>query len=180
MLIDAMKSAGPKMIVSTRGDAVAIASTLIRPSAFSICASIPIRPTSRPTDLLDLGQQQVEGDDLLGGLHLRQHDAVEVGAGALDDLDHVAVRPLRRPVVDPDDADLVAPAAGVERLDDGAAGVDLGDRRDRVLQVEEDLVGVEALGLLQEARVRARAPQGTSGVIAASSGMDASSRLDCR
>ena len=46
MLIEAMKSAGPKMIVSTRGDAVAIASTLIRPSAFSICASIPIFPTS--------------------------------------------------------------------------------------------------------------------------------------
>ncbi len=46
MLIEAMKSAGPKMIVSTRGDAVAIASTLIRPRAFSICASIPIRPTS--------------------------------------------------------------------------------------------------------------------------------------
>ena len=49
MLIDAMKSAGPKMIVSTRGLAVAMASTLIRPSAFSICASMPIRPTSRPT-----------------------------------------------------------------------------------------------------------------------------------
>ena len=46
MLIEAMKSAGPKMIVSTRGDAVAIASTLVRPSAFSICASIPIFPTS--------------------------------------------------------------------------------------------------------------------------------------
>ena len=46
MLIEAMKSAGPKMIVSTRGDAVAIASTLIRPSAFSICASMPILPTS--------------------------------------------------------------------------------------------------------------------------------------
>ena len=41
-----MKSAGPKMIVSTRGDATAISSTLIRPSAFSICASMPIWPTS--------------------------------------------------------------------------------------------------------------------------------------
>ncbi len=46
MLIDAMKSAGPKMIVSTRGDAVAIAFTFVRPSAFSICASMPILPTS--------------------------------------------------------------------------------------------------------------------------------------
>ena len=46
MLIEAMKSAGPKMIVSTRGDAAAIALTLVSPSAFSICASMPIRPTS--------------------------------------------------------------------------------------------------------------------------------------
>ena len=46
MLMLAMKSAGPKMIVSTRGDAFAIASTSMRPRAFSICASMPIRPTS--------------------------------------------------------------------------------------------------------------------------------------
>ena len=44
MLIEAMKSAGPKMIVSTRGEAAAMASTLVRPSAFSICASMPIAP----------------------------------------------------------------------------------------------------------------------------------------
>ena len=36
MLMLAMKSAGPKMMVSTRGLAVAILSTLIRPRAFSI------------------------------------------------------------------------------------------------------------------------------------------------
>ena len=48
MLMLAMKSAGPKMMVSTRGLAVAILSTLSRPSAFSICASMPIRPTSKP------------------------------------------------------------------------------------------------------------------------------------
>ena len=49
MLIAAMKSAGPKMIVSTRGDAAAIASTSTRPLAFSIWASMPIRPTSSPS-----------------------------------------------------------------------------------------------------------------------------------
>ena len=48
MLMLAMKSAGPKMIASTRGDAAAIASTLVSPSAFSICASMPMRPTSNP------------------------------------------------------------------------------------------------------------------------------------
>jgi hypothetical protein len=51
MLMDAMKSAGPKMMASTRGLAVAIASTLIRPRAFSICASTPMLPTSSPTAL---------------------------------------------------------------------------------------------------------------------------------
>jgi hypothetical protein len=48
MLIDAMKSAGPKTTVSSRGEAAAIASTLTRPLAFSIWASIPIRPGSKP------------------------------------------------------------------------------------------------------------------------------------
>ena len=48
MLMLAMKSAGPKISVSTRGLALAIASMAIRPCAFSICASMPIRPTSKP------------------------------------------------------------------------------------------------------------------------------------
>jgi len=48
MLIEAMKSAGPKMIVSTRGDAAAMPSTFTRPSAFSIWASMPMRPTGSP------------------------------------------------------------------------------------------------------------------------------------
>ena len=43
-----MKSAGPKMIVSMRSLANAMSLTLIRPCAVSICASMPIRPTSRP------------------------------------------------------------------------------------------------------------------------------------
>jgi hypothetical protein len=51
MLIEAMKSAGPKMIVSTRGEAAAMASTFTRPAAFSICASMPIPPTGSPTAL---------------------------------------------------------------------------------------------------------------------------------
>jgi hypothetical protein len=49
MLIDAMKSAGPKMMVSTRGEAPAMASTLTSPRAFSIWASMPIPPTGRPS-----------------------------------------------------------------------------------------------------------------------------------
>ena len=48
MLIEAMKSAGPKMMVSSRGDEAAISSTFTRPLAFSIWASMPIRPASKP------------------------------------------------------------------------------------------------------------------------------------
>ena len=43
-----MKSAGPKMIVSIRGLANAMSLTLSSPCAVSICASMPIRPTSSP------------------------------------------------------------------------------------------------------------------------------------
>ncbi|MEI8325984.1 MAG: hypothetical protein WCH44_11585, partial [Betaproteobacteria bacterium] len=58
--------------------------------------------------LLDLREQGVEGDNLVGGLHLRQHDAVQIGARVLDDLDDIAVRPGCRPIIDPDTAHLVA------------------------------------------------------------------------
>src|SRR4029453_452324 len=91
MLIEAMKSAGPKMIVSTRGEAAAISSTLTSPAAFSISASMPIRPRPvldrplepdrarlEPDRLLDRGEREVEPLHVRRRLHLRQHDAVEV------------------------------------------------------------------------------------------------------
>ena len=46
--IEAAKSAGPKMIVSSRGEAAQISSTLISPRVVSIWASIPMCPTGRP------------------------------------------------------------------------------------------------------------------------------------
>ena len=42
---------------------------------------------------LDLREQQVQCDDVLGALHLRQHEAVEIGACTLDDRGHVAIGP---------------------------------------------------------------------------------------
>ena len=74
--VDAAKSAGPKMIVSSRSVAAQISSTLMRPRAVSICASMPTR-LWRPVTCLDLGEQQVERDDLGRRLHLREHDLVE-------------------------------------------------------------------------------------------------------
>src|ERR1019366_3001051 len=67
---------------------------------------LDLRLDADPADLqagrlLDLGQQEVQGDDLLGRLDLGQHDGVEVGPGALDDLHDIGIGPLRRPVVDP-------------------------------------------------------------------------------
>jgi hypothetical protein len=48
MLIEAMKSAGPKTSVSRRLDEPPMASTLTSPLALSIWASMPMRPTSSP------------------------------------------------------------------------------------------------------------------------------------
>ena len=165
MLIDAMKSAGPKMIVSTRGDAVAIALTFDQAQRVLDLRLDPDLPDLVAHGLLDLGEQQVQRDDLLGRLHLRQHDRVEVRTGALDDLGDVAVGPLGGPVVDAHHAEPVAPAALVQRRHDRLAGAGLGQRGARVLEVEEDLVGGQGPGLVDELlagpRYRQAGPAGT-------------------
>ncbi len=46
--MDAEKSTGPRMTVSRRGEAAQISSTLIRPRAVSIWASMPMWPAGRP------------------------------------------------------------------------------------------------------------------------------------
>ena len=74
-------SAGPSTSACTRGPA-AIASTLVSPAAFSICASMPIRPTGRPCVVSSWRQQQVERVNVGSVGHLGQHDDVEVRAGA--------------------------------------------------------------------------------------------------
>jgi len=68
MLIEAMKSAGPKMMVSSRGEAAAIASTFISPwrSRSGLRCDAADLEAHR---LLDLGEQQVQRFDLLGVLH---------------------------------------------------------------------------------------------------------------
>ena len=60
----AAKSAGPKMIVSSRGEAAQISSTLISPRAVSIWASIPMWPTGRPDFFSTWVSRQVERHDL--------------------------------------------------------------------------------------------------------------------
>ena len=46
--MEAAKSAGPKMMVSSRGEAAQISSTLMRPRVVSIWASMPMWPTGSP------------------------------------------------------------------------------------------------------------------------------------
>src|SRR5262249_48541343 len=59
-------------------------------------------------------------------------------------------------VVDPDRHQLAAPAAGVQRGRHVAPRRLLGRRGDRVLQIEEHLVGGQAAGLVQEPLAAAR------------------------
>jgi hypothetical protein len=90
----------------------------------------------------------------LGGvLHFRQHQAVQIGARVLDDHRHVPVGPFGSPVIDADDPGLAGPVAGIERIDDQVPGALFNQRCTCVLQVEEHLVGRQALRLLQEARI---------------------------
>jgi len=108
-----------------------------------LCQKAGIDPQAKARDLIE---------DELGRL------------AALLERDYTVEGPLRRPVVDPDGADLLAPAALVQGRHDVLAGTGLGQRRARVLQVEEDLVGRQALGLLQEPGVAARDGEvGTAG-----------------
>ena len=90
---------------------------------------------------LHLGQQQVQSDDVGGVGHLRQHDHVEVGTGRRHNVDHVAVGPRRRPVVDPDAPQLSRPSRPGQGGGHLRAGPRLGVGGDRVLQIEENLVG---------------------------------------
>jgi hypothetical protein len=95
----------------------------------------------QPRVLLHLGQQQVEGDDLRRGLHLRQHDLVETLAGAPDDLDDVTVCPLGVPSVHANAQHAVVPRQVLDGVDHLGPGPDLFEGGDRVLEVEERHVG---------------------------------------
>ena len=148
--MEAAKSAGPKMIVSSRGEAAQISSTLMRPRAVSIWASIPTWPTGQARLLLDLGEQQVQRDHLGRRLDLGQHDLVQPLTGVADHLDHVAVGPLGVPRVDPHAEDPVVPGQVLDGVDDLGSRALLLEGRHRVLEVEEGHVGGDRRRLGQE------------------------------
>ena len=133
----------------------AIASHATSPVASSICASIPIRPDLVPVRQLDLRDQLVRHLDVAGRAHLRHHHRVQPVAGLLDDRDQVLVVVRRVRAVDAHHHGLGAEVGRAQRLDHPVARRVLLVRRDRVLEVEEDLVGLQTDSLGDEALVRA-------------------------
>jgi hypothetical protein len=105
---------------------------------------------------LELRQQVVREGNVIGPLHLRQHDAVECVPGARDDVEDVAEAPCRVDPVDADGARGSRPLMAREGIHDVLAGrVVLLERRDGVLEVEEDHVGREQSRLRQHLGVGA-------------------------
>ena len=119
-----------------------------------------------PGGLLDLGEEHVERLHVGRRLHLR-HDLVETLGRVLDDVDHVAIRPLRVPRAGAHAEHGVAPVEVVDGLDDLVAGGFLLERGDGVLEVEEDHVGAEVRRLAHHLLAGAGDRQaGTAGQVA--------------
>ena len=100
----------------------------------------PVREALRHLDLADDALDRV---DVGRDADLRDEDGVELGAGLLHDVDDVAVHVVRVEAVDAHRDGLAGalPVDVVQRLDDVLARLLLVGRRDRVLAVEEDVVG---------------------------------------
>ena len=113
------------------------------------------RPTGSPWVALELGQQQVQRLNVGDVGHLRQHHDVEVRPRGRHHLDDVGVGPRRGPVVDPHAAQLPGPARLGQRRRHLGARLGLGVGRDRILEVEEHLIGGQTLGLLDHLRAAA-------------------------
>ena len=113
------------------------------PLAVSIRMWIPIRPAGHPLRCFDLIEQRRDELHVRRRAHLGDQDGVEHVARLLDDLDHVAVAPVRVQAVHADAHRAPGPVLTEERFDHVGARLLLVIGRDRVLEVEEDDVGPE-------------------------------------
>ena len=109
-----------------------------------------------PVRVLDPVQQLVGHLDVAGRADLRQHQRVELAAGLLDYLDQVAVVVGRIGRVDADGDRRGGEVERLQRLDHAGAGEVLLVSGGGVLEVEKDLVGVEARRLREEPLARPR------------------------
>ena len=108
-----------------------MASTLTRPFAFSICASMPMRPTSRPRVFSiwvssRSSRAPASAVCTLGSMMQSRLAPAPSTTAITSPYVHWVVQ-----VVDPHDPGLARPVALVQRRDDVGAGVGLGQRRDR-------------------------------------------------
>ncbi len=90
---------------------------------------------------LQLGEQDVDPPHVAGRARLGHDEHVEGVASAGDDLDDVAVAPLRLQAVDSHGPQRPAPVELGERAHHRRSGALLGDRCAGVLQIEEHEVG---------------------------------------
>ena len=155
MPVVAAKSPGPKINVSMRSEAGAIDSIFTSPRGLSICTSRPMRRV-RPSSASSCREQPVGEVDVAGRLDLREHDAIEIASGTLDDVDDVAEAPPRAHGVHTHDLRRGRPARRPKRVDDVLPrGVVLLERRDGVLEVEKHLVCRQRRRLGEHLRARA-------------------------
>ncbi len=150
------------MMVSSLGEAAQISSTLIRPRAVSIWASMPMCPRARPAFSSTWVSRRSSATTSARRLDLGQHDLVQALAGVAHHLN----RRRRRshfgvPGVDPHAQDPVAPGQVLDGV-----GTTLGRalsfsvRGDYASsEVEEGHVGRHRRGLGQELLVRSRRRQ---------------------
>ena len=136
MAREAARSAGPRLMPCMRGEAVAIASTLLTPCAVSRMAWIRIGFLMLMARL-QLREQLVEIVDVPGAVDLGQHDDVELVADRADDFGHVIERPGRIERVDAGPQAGGAEIGGLGHGDEAVAGGLLGVDRNGVFQIAQ-------------------------------------------
>ena len=108
---------------------------------------MPMRRGS-PSLLFELVEQQVHEHHVVRALGFRQHDRVDLRAGAGDHFDDVVVAPLCFDVVDAHAQRARLPVERIDRVDDHAARVGLRARRDGVFEIEKHVIEIERRGFL--------------------------------
>ena len=151
--MDAAKSAGPKMMVSRRGDAAQISSTLIRPRVVSICASMPMCPAGRPALVSTCDSNRSSAitsaaDCTFGSItssrRMPAWPTTSITSNTVHSVSHTLMRTHR--TLSPQSWVLIALTTLVRGL--------LLERRHRVFEIEEHHVGGEAGGLAEHLLAR--------------------------
>ena len=106
--------------------------------------------------LFELTEQQIESTHLTRIDRLGEQNRVERGTRSIDHRDHVRIRPGRSPIIDPNNPQLISPPGIIQCGDDIGASCGLRIRGHSILQIEENLVDRQALGLFDHLGVAPR------------------------